>query len=150
MHQRLKLAVRFCGVRLGIWSVRSRIFLLFTGIMTSFWKKLLLVDCSKKAQLTIHSNYLIWDGVTPVSHAGLISRISFFNSLAINPLNNELGRLLIYPAISSAGTTGFEPAISGLTGQRVKPLHYAPCYAPHNSTKPTRCQTSAPVIAQCV
>ena len=25
-----------------------------------------------------------------------------------------------------AGMTGFEPAISALTGQRVKPLHYTP------------------------
>ena len=25
-----------------------------------------------------------------------------------------------------AGTTGFEPAISGLTGQHVRPLHHAP------------------------
>ncbi len=30
---------------------------------------------------------------------------------------------------SLAGTTGFEPAISALTGQRVKPLHYAPEHA---------------------
>lgn len=28
--------------------------------------------------------------------------------------------------LQSAGMTGFEPAISGLTGQRVKPLHYTP------------------------
>ncbi len=25
-----------------------------------------------------------------------------------------------------AGTTGFEPAISGLTGRRVRPLHHVP------------------------
>lgn len=26
----------------------------------------------------------------------------------------------------SAGMTGFEPAVSALTGQRVRPLHYTP------------------------
>lgn len=27
-----------------------------------------------------------------------------------------------------AGATGFEPAIAGVTGRNVKPLHYAPMY----------------------
>ena len=40
-----------------------------------------------------------------------------------------------------AGATGFEPAISGLTGQHVKPLHYAPFYTLHNTTKRIACQT---------
>ncbi len=41
------------------------------------------------------------------------------------PPRNQLsprGKMII----SSAGATGFEPAISGLTGRHVKPLHYAP------------------------
>lgn len=33
---------------------------------------------------------------------------------------------LLFARRSLAGMTGFEPAISALTGQRVKPLHYTP------------------------
>ena len=45
-----------------------------------------------------------------------------------NPLEEGSNKKLPeipYPG-SSAGMTGFEPAISGLTGQRVRPLHYTP------------------------
>ena len=37
-----------------------------------------------------------------------------------------------------AGMTGFEPAISALTGQRVRPLHHTPTPAHYNCSKKSR------------
>src|SRR5690606_24641021 len=34
------------------------------------------------------------------------------------------------PLIDVAGATGFEPAISAVTGPHVRPLHHAPGYSP--------------------
>ena len=39
---------------------------------------------------------------------------------------------------NSAGATGFEPAISGLTGRHVKPLHYAPSVLDDTTEGPKR------------
>jgi hypothetical protein len=48
----------------------------------------------------------------------------------ITSASYDLKKYKKLPGISqpgrSAGMTGFEPAISGLTGQRVSPLHYTP------------------------
>ena len=58
----------------------------------------------------------------------------------------ELHRQLIYPfKIKMAEATGFEPAISGVTGRRVQPLRYASVNGGRN-----RARTCDPLLVRQV